>query len=62
VYLKYITISNILNIIRQASISCTLIKRDIADAFYNIPLALYITWLLGFLIRQEVLQGMLFAF
>ena len=47
-YLKYIIILNILSIIRQVSISYTLIKRDIADAFYNIPLALYITWLLSF--------------
>ena len=47
-YLKYAIITNILGIILYTGKGYTLIKRDIADAFRNILLAPYITWLLGF--------------
>jgi hypothetical protein len=47
-YLYYTTITRIFALIVQAGKHSVIIKRDIKDAFRNIPLAPHIRWLLGF--------------
>jgi len=46
--LDYVTFHAVLDMIVQAGRSCVIMKRDIKDAFRNIPLAPDIQWLLGF--------------
>ena len=47
-HLHYTTITRIFALIVQAGRHSVIIKRDIKDAFRNIPLAPHIRWLLGF--------------
>ena len=46
--LKYTIIEDILQMVRSASRYCIILKRDIKDAFRNIPVAPHVQWLLGF--------------
>lgn len=46
--LKYATLENILARIRRAGRGATIMKKDIKDAFRNIPVAPHQQWLLGF--------------
>ena len=51
--ITYSTIQHILQRIRQSGQGSILLKRDIKDAFRNIPLAASCQWLLGFSWRQQ---------
>jgi hypothetical protein len=44
----YSTVQDVLDIVRKARKGCFLVKRDISDAFRNIPVAATLQWLLGF--------------
>jgi hypothetical protein len=46
--LKYSIIDDVLQMVRIAGQHCFILKRDIKDAFRNIPVAPHIQWLLGF--------------
>jgi Reverse transcriptase (RNA-dependent DNA polymerase)/RNase H-like domain found in reverse transcriptase len=46
--LDYVTFHAVLDIVVRAGRNCVIMKRDIKDAFRNIPLAPHIQWLLGF--------------
>jgi hypothetical protein len=46
--LDYSTIEDVLQLVRIAGQHCSILKRDIKDAFRNIPIAPHIQWLLGF--------------
>jgi hypothetical protein len=46
--LEYSTIEDVLQLVRIAGQHCSILKRDIKDAFRNIPIAPHIQWLLGF--------------
>ena len=45
----YITLENIFNMVVRAGRGCLLIKKDIKDAFRNVPVAEEDQWLLGFM-------------
>lgn len=47
-YLHYTRIGEILRAILTAGRGCTILKRDVADAFRNIPIAPHTRWLMGF--------------
>jgi len=46
--LKYSIIDDVLQMVRIAGQHCFILKRDLKDAFRNIPVAPHIQWLLGF--------------
>ena len=46
--LKYIKFEEVLDMIREGGRSSVILKRDVKDAFRNIPLAPNIRWLFGF--------------
>ncbi len=46
--IEYISIDNVFDLVREAGPGATIIKKDIADAFRNIPVAPLSRWLLGF--------------
>lgn len=46
-HLRYTPISKIIQLIPQAGRHCFIIKKDIKDAFRNIPVAAPVQWLLG---------------
>ena len=52
--LKYTTFHEILKLVLAASRHCIIIKRDITDAFRNIPVAPHLYWLLGFKWRGQL--------
>jgi hypothetical protein len=47
-YLKYDTFQDVLNLVVKAGRHCVITKRDIKNAFRNIPVAPHEQWLLGF--------------
>ena len=46
--LCYTSLTKVTVMILQAGYHCIIIKKDIKDAFLNIPVALHIQWLFGF--------------
>lgn len=52
--LKYTTFRDILKLVIAAGRHCTIIKRDIIDAFRNIPVAPHLYWLLGFMWQDQL--------
>lgn len=51
-YLRYSTINELLRAIVYVGRECQVLKRDIADAFRNIPIAPHQRWLMGFSIDR----------
>lgn len=47
-HLRYTSLTKIIDLILQAGRHCVIIKKDIKDAFRNIPVAPHVQWLLGF--------------
>ena len=47
-YLQYTSFQDVLNQVRSAGRHAVIIKKDIKDAFQNIPVAPHQQWLLGF--------------
>ena len=54
--ISYSTVQDILDMVRQAGKGSFLVKRDISDAFRNIPVAATSQWLLGFRWNDEFYQ------
>jgi hypothetical protein len=52
----YLTVQDVLDIVRKARKGCFLVKRDISDAFRNILVAATSQWLLGFRWNDEFYQ------
>lgn len=46
--LQYISFKKVIDIVLQASRHCITTKKDIKNAFCNIPIAFHIQWLFGF--------------
>ena len=62
VNLKYATLANVLARIRRAGRGAIIIKKDIKDAFRNIPVAPYHQWLLGFMWNGVLYQETCLSF
>lgn len=59
--LSYISLHDIFHKILVAGRHAALIKRDVKDAFQNIPVAPHMQWLLGFQLEDLLLSGDLLA-
>jgi hypothetical protein len=51
--IKYIKIQDVYQSVLHAGQGCLIIKRDIRDAFRNVPIATWTQWLLGFQWEDE---------
>lgn len=60
--LKYATLANVLARIRRAGRGAVIIKKDIKDAFRNIPVAPHQQWLLGFQWNKRFYQETCLSF
>jgi hypothetical protein len=54
--IEYICLSDVYAMVRQAGKGCILLKKDIKDAFRNIPVAPSQQWLLGFMWKGKYYQ------
>lgn len=55
--LSYSSLQKVFNMVVNAGKHSVLIKRDVKDAFRNIPVAPHMQWLLGFQWRDQYYQG-----
>ena len=60
--LKYATLANVLARIRRAGRGAVIIKKDIKDAFRNVPVAPHQQWLLGFQWNNKFYQETCLSF
>ena len=60
--LRYTSLRKVTDMVLQAGRHCVIIKKDIKDAFRNIPVAPHVQWLLGFSWDQETYQEACLSF
>ena len=60
--LRYTSLRKVTDMVLQAGRHCVIIKKDIKDAFRNIPVAPHVQWLLGFSWGQETYQEACLSF
>ena len=61
-HLRYTSLRKIIKMILRAGRHCIIIKKDIKDAFRNIPVAPHVQWLLGFSWGRELYQETCLSF
>ena len=61
-HLRYTSLKKIIKMILHAGRHCIIIKKDIKDAFRNIPVVPHVQWLLGFSWGRELYQETCLSF